>query len=164
MIYFLLVISNTKNPNTVDNNEPDKTPILTPSIYWVFSTNAKFPTNKLIVNPIPVKMLTPYKFNQLALLGISAIFSLIETKENNRTPSCFPKKRPNKIPNGTGVKSEEKLIPSNETPALARANKGIIPKATYVLILCSIFVSNEKSFSFFLCGIIVANKTPAIVA
>ena len=36
MIYFLLVISNTKNPNTVDNNEPDKTPILTPQYIGYF--------------------------------------------------------------------------------------------------------------------------------
>ena len=40
----------------VDNNDPVKTPIFTPSIYCKFSTNAKLPTNKLIVKPIPVKI------------------------------------------------------------------------------------------------------------
>ncbi len=31
-------------------------------------------------------------------------------------------------------------------------------------MLCSTLINNEKSFSFFLCGIVIANKTPAIVA
>ena len=48
--------------------------------------------------------------------------------------------------------------------ALAKANRGIIPKATYGLMECSIFNNNEKSFSFFLCGITDAKRTPAIVA
>ena len=34
----------------------------------------------------------------------------------------FPKKSPNKMPSGTGDKSELKLTPSRETPALANAN------------------------------------------
>ena len=41
-----------------DKNEPVKTPIFTPSIYSVFSMKAKFPTNKLIVKPIPVRIET----------------------------------------------------------------------------------------------------------
>ena len=39
---------------TADNVDPIKTPIFTPSILCVASINAKFPTNKLIVKPIPV--------------------------------------------------------------------------------------------------------------
>ena len=49
------------------------------------------------------------------------------------------------------------------TPAFAKANKGIIPKATYGDKRCSIFNSNEKSFFCFLCGIVSANNTPDIV-
>ena len=57
---YLLGVSNIKKyPNKVDNNDPVKTPILTPSIYSRFSTKAKFPTNKLMVKPIPVKTPTP---------------------------------------------------------------------------------------------------------
>ena len=78
-IYFLDDINKITYPKTVDNKDPVKTPILTPSMYCVFSTKAKFPTNKLIVNPIPVKIETPYKLNQFALLGASANLSLIET-------------------------------------------------------------------------------------
>ena len=78
-IYFLDDISKITYPKTVDNNDPVKTPILTPSIYWAFSTKAKFPTNKLIVNPIPVKIETPYKLNKFELFGASATLSLIET-------------------------------------------------------------------------------------
>ena len=58
----------TKYPTNVDNKDPHKTPILTPSIYCVFSINARFPINKLIVNPIPVKIPTPYNLIQLELL------------------------------------------------------------------------------------------------
>ena len=49
------------------------------------------------------------------------------------------------------------------TPAFAKANKGIMPKATYGDRRCSSFKSKEKSFSFFLCGITAANNTPEIV-
>ena len=40
--------------------------------------------------------------------------------------------------------------PSKLTPALANANSGIIIKATYGLIACSIFTNKEKSFSLIL--------------
>ena len=40
--------------------------------------------------------------------------------------------------------------PSKLTPALAKANKGIIIKATYGEIPCSIFINKEKSLSFIL--------------
>ena len=66
-IYFLDDINKITYPKIVDNNDPTKTPILTPSMYWSFSTKAKLPTNKLIVNPIPVKIETPYKLNQFKL-------------------------------------------------------------------------------------------------
>ena len=114
----------------VDNKEPVKTPIFTPPIYSTFSTKAKLPTNKLIVKPIPVKIPTPYKFNQLALFGISVIFNFIEMKENKKTPICFPKNNPNNIPKGTTENNELNFNPSRETPALAKANKGIIINAT----------------------------------
>ena len=123
-------ISNKKYPNIVDINDPDKTPIFTPSIYWLFSTKAKFPINRLMVKPIPVNTPTPYKLNQLDLFGICAIFNLIAHIENKNTPNCFPKNRPSTIPSGTGKSRELKLTPSKETPALARANKGMIPNAT----------------------------------
>ena len=58
--YLLSGVSNIKKyPANVESNDPVKTPILTPSIYCAFSMNAKFPTNKLIVNPIPVNIPTP---------------------------------------------------------------------------------------------------------
>ena len=55
------------------------------------------------------------------------------------------KNRPNNIPNGTGNIKVDKLNPSNETPAFAKAKRGIIIKATYGLIACSIFINKEKS-------------------
>ena len=42
----------------IDSNDPAKTPILTPSIYSILFANAKLPTNKLMVKPIPVRIET----------------------------------------------------------------------------------------------------------
>ena len=76
----------------------------------------------------------------------------------------FTKERPHTIPNGTGSKRIERLSPSKDTPAFAKANIGIIPKATYGEIACSTF-NNIDFFSFLiLCGIVKASSTPAIVA
>ena len=68
------------------------------------------------------------------------------------------------MPSGTGIINEENVRPFNETPAFANAKSGIIIKATYGLIACSILTKSEKSLIFFLCGIVDASKTPAIVA
>ena len=57
-----------------------------------------------------------------------------------------------------------KLTPSNETPALAKANNGIIPNATYFVIPCSSFNSKDLEGFFLSCGISNANSTPDIVA
>ena len=66
--YLLSGVSNIKKyPANVESKDPVKTPIFTPSIYCAFSTNAKFPTNKLIVNPIPVSMPTPVSYTHLTL-------------------------------------------------------------------------------------------------
>ena len=128
------------------------------------STNAKFPTNKLIVKPIPVNTETPYKLNQLDLSGICAAPTLTAINENIITPTCFPINKPKSIPNGTGCNNDNNDKPSNDTPAFAKANIGIITKATYGLIACSSFINKEKSLSLILCGIVDAKRTPAIVA
>ena len=44
---------------TADKIDPTKTPILTSLKFSVLFTKAKFPTNRLIVNPIPVRTPTP---------------------------------------------------------------------------------------------------------
>ena len=96
----------------------------------MFSEKAKFPTNKLIVKPIPVKIDTPYKLNQVELSGICAAPVFTATKEKIITPTCLPTNSPRRIPSGTGCNSDDKDKPSKETPALANANIGIIIKAT----------------------------------
>lgn len=58
--WYTIRVSNIKKyPNKVDSNDPVNTPILTPSIYCIFSAKAKFPTKRLIVKPIPVRTPTP---------------------------------------------------------------------------------------------------------
>ena len=89
---------------------------------------------------------------------------LTAMNENTITPSCLPKNNPRRIPRGTGNNNDDKDNPSKETPALAKANVGIIIKATYGLIACSSLINKEKSLSLILCGIVEAKSTPAIVA
>ena len=102
--------------------------------------------------------------SQLELFGISAILSFIEAYEN-KTPSCLPKNKPQRIPRGTGFISEFTVTPLSETPAFAKANTGIIPNKTYGEIKCSNLIKSDFSFFLsFLCGIVRAKITPAIVA
>ena len=63
--------------------------------------------------------------------------------EKINTPNCLPMNKPNTIPKGTLFNKVAKDKPSKETPALANANNGIIPKATYGLIACSSFINSE---------------------
>ena len=92
--------------------------------------NAKFPTNKLIVNPTPVKIETPYKLNQLELSGICAAPNFTAKYDETITPTCLPINRPKRIPSGTGSSKLDKDNPIRDTPALANANIGIIKNAT----------------------------------
>ena len=80
--------------------------------------------------------------------SLSGLFK--DIYENTKTPNCFPTNNPKTIPKGTLSRSEPSDKPSNETPAFAKAKRGIIPNATYGLIACSTFINSEKSFSFFL--------------
>ena len=130
MTYFLEANNNIKYPNTVDSKDPARTPIFTPSIYWILLAKAKFPTNKLIVKPTPVNIETPYKLNQLDLSGICATPNFTAKKEISITPTCLPTNSPKRIPNGTGSNKDDNDNPSKDTPALANANIGIIIKAT----------------------------------
>ena len=84
--------------------------------------------------------------------------------ENKNTPICLPKNKPHKMPSGTGLRRELKLIPFKETPALAKAKSGIIPKATYGEIKCSNFNKSDLFLSCLSCGISKARSTPDIVA
>ena len=47
------------------------------------------------------------------------------------------------FPKGTGSNKDDKDNPSKDTPALAKANKGIIMNATYGLIECSSLINKE---------------------
>ena len=55
-----------------------------------YSAKAKFPTNKLIVNPIPVRIPTPYNLSQFEFEGISAIFNFTDINENKNKSKDIP--------------------------------------------------------------------------
>ena len=80
-------------------------------MYCMFSENAKFPTNKLIVNPTPVNTDTPYKLNQLELSGICAAPNFTAKNDKDITPTCLPMNKPKRIPNGTGCSKLDKDSP-----------------------------------------------------
>ena len=54
--------------------------------------------------------------------------SAIANYEKTKTPNCLPTNNPNKIPSGTLSNKELKDKPSRDTPALAKANRGIYQK------------------------------------
>ena len=56
--HFLEKNNSKKYPNNVESKEPVSTPIFTPSMYSKLLAKARFPTNKLIVKPIPVNIET----------------------------------------------------------------------------------------------------------
>ena len=104
---------------------------------------ARFPTNKLIVNPMPVNTPTAYKFIHEQCLGLSAQPNLIAAIEKANTPSCLPTNHPSKTPSVTLSKTWTRLTPSRLTPAFANAKIGMIIKETYGATECSIFFNNE---------------------
>ena len=61
----------------------------------------------------------------------------------------MPTYNPINIPNGTLFSKDANESPSKDTPAFAKANSGIIPKATYGLIACSIFINKEEGAGMF---------------
>ena len=75
---FLVTNINRPYPTKVDNKEPLNTPIFTPSRYSLAFEKAKFPTNKLMVKPIPAKTPTPYNLIQFEFEGISANLNFID--------------------------------------------------------------------------------------
>ena len=68
------------------------------------------------------------------------------------------------MPSGTGFKRVAKLNPSKETPALANAKIGIIPKATYGERLCLILIIRTFIIFNAVRNCKSINITPAIVA
>ena len=83
-----------------------------------------------MVNPMPVKIPTPYNLIQLEFDGISANFNFTDKNENRNTPICLPKNKPQIIPKGTGDSIVFIDILFKTTPAFAKANSGIFPNAT----------------------------------
>ncbi len=79
---------------------------------------------------MPVRTDTPYKLIQFELSGICAAPTFTAIYEKIMTPTCLPTNNPSRIPSGTGSNNEDRDNPSNETPAFANANMGIIIKAT----------------------------------
>ena len=79
-------------------------------MYYILSANAKFPTNKLIVKPIPVKTPTP-KIIPACITWHLSNFNLIDMYEKTKTPNCFPANKPKTIPNGTLSNSDDKINP-----------------------------------------------------
>ena len=85
-----------------------------------------------------------------------------------KIPICLPKNRPIAIPRGSGAASAAKLVPANETPALANPKIGTMRNATGFTSACSSRWSAESSASGAASvrrkGMANAAITPAMVA
>ena len=126
-----LLTNKTKNPTRPESTDPANTPNLTERIYELFpSPNANAPINKLIVNPIPHIIETPYKSIHFTEAGNLLIPNFIAIQEAPKIPNCFPKKRPKIMPDTIEKCSNSGERLKNVSPALANANNGRIPKAT----------------------------------
>ena len=131
--HFLDESNNKKYPKRVERSEPVNTPIFTPSMYSKLFTKAKFPTNKLIVNPIPVNIETPYRASHVEPDGLSANLSLTDIYESAKTPICFPKNKPKTIPRGTGLSKVAKVSPSEKLLHLQKQKVALFQKLHKVI-------------------------------
>src|SRR6202040_3294024 len=116
----------TAAPTIAERAEPTRTPKrMTASTSD--SPKASVPMKRLIVKPIPVRMLVPQSVTQSAFAGISAQPARMTSAALPKTPICFPKNRPAAIASGTGSRIEENDKPAKDNPALANPNTGRIP-------------------------------------
>lgn len=85
-------------------------------------------TNIAMVKPIPA--ITPIDNNcfHVALFGSTAIFSFTASQLDRKIPIGLPINSPKNIPGTIGGIGIENNDVSNTTPALAKANRGIIKK------------------------------------
>jgi hypothetical protein len=84
----------------------------------------------LTMNPIPHRTDTPKSELRPIPSGIRAIRRRIAAALIRNTPAGLPTRRPAMIPSGTGSRSNLGERPSIDTPALAKAKTGRMPKAT----------------------------------
>jgi hypothetical protein len=119
---------------------------------------------RLIVKPMPVRTLVPYSVIQLAPAGGVAQPARIANRAAPNTPICLPTNKPAAMPSGTGSMIEDGDRSEKDSPALAKPNKGRMPKATHGASSCSMRRSGEASPGPVLYGIANANAAPAKVA
>jgi hypothetical protein len=62
------------------------------------ASKASVPIKRLIMNPMPVRIVATQSSANVVRPGISAAPIMIAPSEKRKTPSCFPKKRPAIIP------------------------------------------------------------------
>ena len=109
--------------------------------------------NMDIVNPIPPSTLIESNCVNVTPVGLAASFSLMLTKLKRKMPAGLPISSPRTIPRVTGESPpEDMLLKSRATPALARANSGIMMNVT---IGCSLLSNLCRSGSTLLSSVLM---------
>ena len=114
-----------------DRREPRIIPNLS-SNSWLTppSSKAREPIKRLMVKPMPHKAAVPYKDIQFMPFGKLQSFSFIASQHREKTPICFPTKRPTVMPSGTLCNNCSVPMPERLIPAFANAKTGKTKKAT----------------------------------
>src|SRR5690606_11566796 len=133
------------------------------SATYIGLAKESIPMNMDIVNPIPASKPTPNICIQLAPRGSELIFNLLHKYEVTSIPIGLPTNNPNPIPKPKLFVSPLIILDSSVILVLANANRGIIEKLTGFTKACS-NLSKGDSTAVSLVGIVIATKTPAIVA
>ena len=99
--------------------------------------NARVAMNNDIVKPIPHRQLAPNNLRQERVSGLEVTPLLTANQENSVIPIGLPIHSPSKTPSPTVLARAGTSLPRTFTPALARANTGIITRDTQGCSPCS---------------------------
>src|SRR5690606_35028751 len=116
-----------------------------------------------MVKPIPASSPTPIICFQLLPSGNELSLAFVHNKEVNKIPIGLPTNKPNDIPRPMPEVKPPNISFSKVILVFAKAKSGMIRKFTGLGNACS-RRSNGDSIAVSLVGMVIATKTPAIVA
>lgn len=126
---------NRKNPVQAESTEAAKILIFAVSKRGL-SGNARAAIKRDMVKPMPAKAPAPAKCFPSTFFGSGIPAKRCSKYTLKQIPNGFPRQSPSKMPSPTEDSNSPKP-PAKETPAFAKANKGIMPYADQGSKRCS---------------------------